>query len=447
MGKHMALRGALGAVFVLVLSAQPAFAGFLREDVSAQTGIKRLMFNEPRNPSSTGPLDKFTPEANSITIAVVGGMFRVTDSASPIQPGPGCAYADANPNVVDCLTPGVTQLSFSLGGLNDTFDNQTATDTNVMGGLGSDKIINSGDGNDIVDISGNESDELVSCGAGNDLVSSDRRDTIQPNSGCETINGVAQTGGGGTGGGGGGGGTAPPPPAGSTPIQPSPIGTPAPVPLQQLIIPPTAKPGACVTPFIGTAAADRIDGSSDGDREYGQAGDDYLQGQAGDDCLYGLDGNDTILGDDGLDLLVGGNGNDVGYAGTGNDRLYGNAGVDRLYGEAGDDRLSGGLGNDRLSGGLGNDQLFGGPGNDTLAGGPGKDTISGGGGRDQITGGPGNDTIVLGAGTATINAGAGNDTISARNHRRNVIECGAGRDSVKADRIDVLRHCERASRR
>jgi Ca2+-binding RTX toxin-like protein len=440
MANHVALRAAMGAIFVLALSAQPASAGSLRQDVSGVTGAKRLLFTEPRNPAPTTPQDKFIAEPNHITIAVVGGMFRVTDSASPIQPGAGCAYADgsgANPNVADCLLPGVSLLSFSLGGLNDTFDNQTATDTHVMGGLGSDRIINSGDGNDIVEISGNEIDEVDSCGAGNDQVLRDRRDTIQPGSGCETI----------TGGGGGGGTTGPPPPAGSTPIDASPIGTPAPVSLQQLIIPPTAKRGACVTPFTGTAAADRIDGSSGGDREYGLAGNDYLRGQAGDDCLYGLDGNDTMLGEDGLDLLVGGNGNDLGYGGPGNDRLYGNAGVDRLYGEAGDDRLSGGVGNDRLSGGAGNDKLFGGLGNDTLLGGLGNDTISGGGGRDRISGGPGNDKIVIGAGTAAINAGAGNDTINARNRRRNIVECGAGRDSVKADRIDVLRHCERASLR
>jgi Ca2+-binding RTX toxin-like protein len=376
---------------------------------------------------------------NGITTAAVGDKIRVTDSASPIMPGTRCAYPDgANPNVVDCEMPGVTLLSFDLRAMNDTFDNQTAIDTNVTGGPDTDRIINSGGGNDHVEISGNEADELVSCGAGNDEVFGDSRDTIRPDSACETVH-VAQTGGGGTAG--------PPPPTGSTPVNPLPIATPVPVSAQQLIIPPTAKPGACVKPYIGTAAADRIDGSSFGDREYGQAGNDYLRGQAGDDCLYGLDGNDTMLGEEGLDLLVAGNGNDVGYGGPGNDRLYGNAGVDRLYGEAGDDRQSGGLGSDRLSGGAGNDKLFGGPGNDMLLAGPGNDTISGGGGRDRISGGPGNDRIVFGPGTATINAGAGNDTINSRNRRRNVVECGAGRDSVKADRIDVLRHCERVSRR
>jgi Ca2+-binding RTX toxin-like protein len=431
MGKHVALRAALGAMFVLALSAQPALAGYVRQTTNAQTGVKSLLFTEQTTTAPAGP------QVNNIRIEVVDGMFQITDSGTPIGQGGGC-LPGANPNQVNCYMPGVTQLTFSLGAFNDTFDNRTNTDANVTGGPDSDKIVNSGGGNDHIDISGNEIDELVFCDAGNDVVSSDSRDTLHPRNGCETVN-VAQTGGGGSAG--------PPPPAGSTPINPSPIGTPAPVSAQQLIIPPTAKPGACVKPYIGTAGPDRIDGSSDGDREYGQAGNDYLQGQAGDDCLYGLDGNDTMLGDDGLDLLVGGNGNDRGFGGPGNDRLYGNAGVDRLYGEAGGDRLSGGLGNDRLSGGAGNDKLFGGLGSDTLLGGPGNDTISGGRGRDRISGGRGNDTIVIAAGTASINAGAGNDTISSRNRRRNVVECGAGKDSVKADRIDVLRHCERASLR
>jgi Ca2+-binding RTX toxin-like protein len=437
MGNHVALRGALGAIFVLALSAQPALAGSLREEFSG--GVMLLHFTEPRNPMATGPPDRFLPEPNNITVAVVDGKVRVTDSASPIDAGAQCGYPDAaNPNVADCQMPGVSLLSFDLRALNDTFDNQTAIDTNVMGGPDTDRIINSGGGNDHVEISGNEADEIDSCGAGNDEVFSDSRDTIHPGSGCETVH-VAQTGGGGTAG--------PPPPAGGAPINASPIGMPAPVPAQQLIVLPTAKPGACVRPYIGTAAADRVDGSSDGDREYGQAGNDYLRGQGGDDCLYGLDGNDTMLGEEGLDLLVGGSGKDLGYGGPGNDRLYGNAGVDRLYGEAGDDRLSGGLGSDRLSGGAGSDKLFGGPGNDMLLAGPGNDTISGGGGRDRISGGLGNDRIVIGSGTATINAGPGNDTITSRNRRRNVVECGPGRDSVKADRIDVLRHCERVTRR
>jgi hypothetical protein len=41
-----------------------------------------------------------------------------------------------------------------------------------------------------------------------------------------------------------------------------------------------------------------------------------------------------------------------------------------------------------------------------------------------------------------VNGGAGNDDISARDARRDVVDCGRGSDRVTADRIDVLRHCE-----
>jgi hypothetical protein len=53
------------------------------------------------------------------------------------------------------------------------------------------------------------------------------------------------------------------------------------------------------------------------------------------------------------------------------------------------------------------------------------------------------DRLVIRKGKNRIVAGAGNDTIFAADGRREVIDCGAGRDTVTADRIDVLLHCER----
>ncbi|HEY2542170.1 MAG TPA: hypothetical protein VGH92_03875 [Gaiellaceae bacterium] len=60
-------------------------------------------------------------------------------------------------------------------------------------------------------------------------------------------------------------------------------------------------------------------------------------------------------------------------------------------------------------------------------------------GTCEIDGTPGNDVI---EGTGLIVAGAGNDTIRAHNGHRDTILCGAGRDTVYADRSDVLRGCE-----
>ena len=157
--------------------------------------------------------------------------------------------------------------------------------------------------------------------------------------------------------------------------------------------PPAAAPAPCVNLFRGTRDDDVLRGTQFGDRLVGRDGRDLLMGLAGDDCLEG---------------------------GTGNDVLDGAGGDDRLDGASGGDRLSGGAGDDRLTGRAGDDRLIGGPGNDVLLPGSGRDVVS---------------------------AGTGNDTISARDGVRETIDCGRGKDTVRADRHDRLRHCERVTRR
>jgi Ca2+-binding RTX toxin-like protein len=97
------------------------------------------------------------------------------------------------------------------------------------------------------------------------------------------------------------------------------------------------------------------------------------------------------------------------------------------------DLLRGMAGNDVLKGKAGDDCLFGGAGNDTLDGGAGNDTLDGGAGNDKLTGGTGTNKLV---------GGAGADTINARNGKKDTVQCGKGRDTVKADRIDKLSGCE-----
>jgi hypothetical protein len=98
----------------------------------------------------------------------------------------------------------------------------------------------------------------------------------------------------------------------------------------------------------------------------------------------------------------------------------GDARANVLTGTAAANVLRGLGGNDRLFGRGGNDTLFGGKGNDFLDGGPGLDRLVG---------------------------GLGNDTIMARDGQRDTIDCGPGRDVVTADRLDVVRGCEKVSRR
>ncbi|MEA2492090.1 MAG: hypothetical protein QOJ29_1, partial [Thermoleophilaceae bacterium] len=138
----------------------------------------------------------------------------------------------------------------------------------------------------------------------------------------------------------------------------------------------------------------------------GTPGDDVLNGTAGPDKMFGLAGDDLLLGLAGDDLLDGGDGND---------------------------NLDGGAGKDTLKGGNGNDSLTGGPGDDVLIGGPGKDKLSGGSGNDSLNGGPARDGL---------NGGLGNDTINSKDGVAELVNCGAGKDKVKADKKDKLKGCE-----
>ena len=129
------------------------------------------------------------------------------------------------------------------------------------------------------------------------------------------------------------------------------------------------------------------------------------------------------------------------------DRLVGGDGKDRLFGLGGDDCLEGGNGDDALDGGAGDDTLTGAAGQDRLAGGSGDDRLTGGAGNDRLAGGAGKDTISPGAGRDSVMAGAGNDTINAADGVRETIDCGPGKDTVRADRRDRLKHCEKVTRR
>ncbi len=108
--------------------------------------------------------------------------------------------------------------------------------------------------------------------------------------------------------------------------------------------------------------------------------------------------------------------------------------ADKLTGGTFGDLIRGGAGNDKISGGAGDDCLFGEAGNDTLSGGAGKDKLDGGAGNDKLTGGAGKDTFA---------GGAGNDTIYSKDGVKETVNCGKGRDKVKADKKDKLVGCEK----
>ncbi|MEB3359991.1 MAG: peroxidase family protein [Synechococcales bacterium] len=116
----------------------------------------------------------------------------------------------------------------------------------------------------------------------------------------------------------------------------------------------------------GGAGNDSVLGGSGNDAILGGDGDDQLSGGVGNDDIDGNGGNDLILGHSGIDNLFGGAGTDRINGGSGNDFLQGDEGNDDLTGGSGSDVLVGvndtasfpGRGErDTLTGGVGGDRF------------------------------------------------------------------------------------------
>jgi hypothetical protein len=75
----------------------------------------------------------------------------------------------------------------------------------------------------------------------------------------------------------------------------------------------------------------------------------------------------------------------------------------------------------------------------------GNDTFLGGVGNDHVDAGSGNDNVDPGGGVDQVFAGDGADTITSRDGVADLVDCGAGTDTVTADRVDVLVDCENVS--
>jgi len=112
---------------------------------------------------------------------------------------------------------------------------------------------------------------------------------------------------------------------------------------------------------------------------------------------------------------------------------------EKLKGSPKGDRILGGKGKDRITGLGGKDCLNGQAGNDKVSGGKAKDSVKGGNGDDKLIGGKGKDRI---------RGGSGNDRILARDHKRDVVNCGKGKhDRASADPVDKVRGCEKVKRK
>jgi Ca2+-binding RTX toxin-like protein len=206
----------------------------------------------------------------------------------------------------------------------------------------------------------------------------------------------------------------------------------------------------------------------DGRAFFGNAGNDTLRGAGGPDRLNGGPGNDQMLGGAGDDVMVGGPGRDNFRGQAGNDTASYYYSVLRVVvdidGSADDgsfreqdnvqtdtENIIGGLGNDHLvghtasstanviSGGPGSDIIHGGNGHDLLLGGLGNDTMFGGNHNDTIRGGAGADQLHGGRGSDRIFGELGNDTLFAKDGVGDVLDGGAGVNSiVEDDGLDIL---------
>lgn len=213
----------------------------------------------------------------------------------------------------------------------------------------------------------------------------------------------------------------------------------------------TAGPGCVAGPPVACAGAyDLVANLGD------KADSADLDNLVGNTTIDGGDGPDQIRGGSvGRVTVTGGNGNDAivvnanaagrGDGGVGNDTLLGTSGSDVLIGGDGADLLTNRqfFGGSTLDGGDGPDRLVG-NGFSTLSGGAGADILVANDDGQTLDGGIAGDRITSLAGGATIAAGNGADQIDAADGSGlpDVVDCGAGYDTVWADAGDTLSHCE-----
>ena len=169
------------------------------------------------------------------------------------------------------------------------------------------------------------------------------------------------------------------------------------------------------------------DGCVHGKPCYGTVTDDHLNGTNGGDEIHARGGRDFV------------------DARSGSDFVHGGVGAD------GDEYASGGLFGDspKMSTNSvrdGDDRLFDEDGRDVLYGFGGSDVPVGGGEADYVSAGEfrtrmGRPSVATSKnpGVDIVSAGAGGDHIEAIDRRRDIIDCGGGKDAVWFDEgLDVI---------
>jgi Ca2+-binding RTX toxin-like protein len=222
---------------------------------------------------------------------------------------------------------------------------------------------------------------------------------------------------------------------------------------------------------LGGGGADVLRGSGGNDRLDGQDGPDTLSGKGDSDVLTGGNGSDDVSGGNGDDDLIDGESDrnaarDVYRGGSSRDTPGSDRGDQIFYtkrdrglnidlvrdkvmkGAEGDDiegleSVAGGSGDDNLRGDGDDNLLEGNGGDDLLNGRSGDDIPMGGKGEDSVKGDGGND-VVWGNGGAdrVLSGGKGADLMISNDRTGETVECGSGKDDVRATRLDLLGNCE-----
>jgi Ca2+-binding RTX toxin-like protein len=249
-----------------------------------------------------------------------------------------------------------------------------------------------------------------------------------------------------------------------------------------------AVPGAiydiCSNKLVGTSGNDRIVVGSTLFTSYsidaGQ-GDNTVQVSSGNATIIAGGGNNSfVVGSAHATIVAGGGANTVAAGSGGLFATFG-SGANSIVAAGGNNSIVVGNGGNLIELGNGTDTIRAGNGSSTISTGGGHDILRFGNGNNSISSGAGNDMMRLGSGVNVITMGSGNDTVLAnvvvtrgraaaaarkkkrnridlgrgnditnvRNGRHDVVDCGPGVDTVKADKkgFDTLIGCEKISYR
>ena len=191
-----------------------------------------------------------------------------------------------------------------------------------------------------------------------------------------------------------------------------------------------------------------ISANGDGNNIISGKGNDIISANGKDSSIRSMGGDNIILSNGDNSKINAGDGNDVIFANGKEDEIHGNAGDDliitgnedaSIYGEDGNDTILSGNGDNYIEGGKGNDNIIAGNGNNIIYGLDGNDSISAGNGNNYIDGGQGNDFINVGKGKNTIFGGKGFDFINARNSSGKVFDDNYGMINASKN-MDVKRY-------